>query len=299
MKKFLLTLTMSLFASIMIFAQDAEEGKWTHGGFVGLNVSQSNFTNWTSGGQDNVNGLGTFKYDINYHKGKSKWNNNIDLAFGYSYFDFNKKPLKTDDRINLSSLYGYDVVKDELYITANLNFQTQFAEGFDYKTDSTNKISKFLAPAYLTIGIGAQYTPTQWFSLNVAPASGRLTIVNDEKLSAAGAFGVTPGQKARMELGAQMIANFNYEIFKNVVFTSKLVVFYDYLHARKLNAKNDKYGCRFDFDWDNAIVMKINDWLNCNLTARLVYDEDIKPIEGDSFLQFKEVLSVGISYNIP
>ena len=73
MKKFLLTLTMSLFASIMIFAQDAEDGKWTHGGFVGLNVSQSNFTNWTSGGQDNVNGLGTLKYDINYHKGKSKW----------------------------------------------------------------------------------------------------------------------------------------------------------------------------------------------------------------------------------
>ena len=54
-----------------------------------------------------------------------------------------------------------------------------------------------------------------------------------------------------------------------------------------------------DFDWDNALVMKVNNWLNCNITARLVYDEDIKPIEGESFLQFKEVLSVGISYRIP
>ena len=147
MKKFLLSLAMVLFASQMIFAQDAEEKNWTHGGFVGLNVSQSHFSNWTSGGQDNVNGLGTFKYSANYLKGKSKWDNNIDLALGYSYFDFDMKPLKTDDRINFSSLYGYDVVKDELFITANLNFQSQFADGFDYKTDSTNKISKFLAPA--------------------------------------------------------------------------------------------------------------------------------------------------------
>lgn len=312
MKKYLLTFAVMLFASQMIFAQEETEQKnWTHGGFVGLNVSQSHFSNWTSGGQDNINGLSTFKYNMNFAKGKSKWDNTLDLALGYSYFDFDEKPLKTDDRINLSSLYGYDVVKDQLFVTANLNFQTQFADGFDYKTDSTNKISTFLAPAYLTVGLGAQYTPSQWFSLNLAPASGRLTIVNDQELADAGAFGVTAaeyneagelikhGKKTRMELGAQLIANVNYEIFKNVVFTSKLIVFYDYMQNRDLNALGKKYGCRLDFDWYNALVMKVNNWLNCNITARLVYDEDIKPIEGESFLQFKEVLSVGLSYRIP
>lgn len=313
MKKFLLTFAVMLLASQMIFAQEeAEQKNWTHGGFVGLNVSQSHFSNWTSGGQDNVNGLGTFKYNMNYLNGKSKWDNTLDLALGYSYFDFDKKPIKTDDRINLSSLYGYDVVKDKLYITANLNFQTQFADGYKYDTDSTNRISAFLAPAYLTVGLGAQYTPSSWFSLNLAPASGRLTIVNDQDLADAGAFGVKGalidpvtgeilehGSKFRMELGAQLIANVNYEIFKNVVFSSKLIVFYDYLQDREFNALNKKYSCRLDFDWDNALVLKVNDWLNCNISARLVYDEDIIPIEGDSFLQFKEVLSVGISYKIP
>ena len=312
MKRFLLSFAVMLFASQMLFAQDAEEKNWTHGGFVGLNVSQSHFSNWTSGGQDNINGLGTFKYNLNYLKGKSKWDNTLDLALGYSYFDLDMKPLKTDDRINFSSLYGYDVVKDELFVTANLNFQTQFADGYNYATDSTNKISSFLAPAYLTVGIGAQYTPAKWFSLNLAPASGRLTIVNDQTLADAGAFGVKGalydpttgellehGSKFRMELGAQLIANINYEIFKNVVFSSKLIVFYDYLHDREFNALDKKYSCRFDFDWDNALILKVNDWLNCNITARLVYDEDITPIEGDSFLQFKEVLSVGVSYKIP
>lgn len=314
MKKLLLSFVMIIFASQVIFAQDAEEKKWTHGGFVGLNVSQSHFSNWTAGGQDNVNGLGTFKYNMNYLNGKSKWDNTLDLALGYSYYDFGKKPIKTDDRINLSSLYGYDVIKEKLYATANLNFQTQFADGYDYKTDSTNKISTFFAPAYLTVGLGAQYTPTSWFSLNLAPVTGKLTIVNDQALADAGAFGVTAaeykiieqdtilvkhGNKTRIELGAQLIASLNYEIFKNVVFSSKLIVFYDYMQEKDFNALNKKYGCRFDFDWDNSLVLKVNDWLNCNITARLVYDEDIAPIEGDSFLQFKEVLSIGISYRIP
>ena len=311
MKKFLLSLAVMLFASQMLFAQEAEEKNWTHGGFVSLNVSQSHFSNWTSGGQDNINGLGTFKYNLNYLKGKCKWDNTLDLALGYSYYDLDKQPIKTDDRINLTSLYGYDVVKEKLYITANLNFQTQFADGFDYAND-TVKISEFLAPAYLTVGLGAQYTPTSWFSLNLAPASGRLTIVNDQDLADAGAFGVKGalydpetgellehGSKFRMELGAQLIANVKYEIFKNVVFNSKLIVFYDYMQNRDFNALGKEYGCRFDFDWDNALVLKVNDWLNCNITARLVYDEDITPIEGESFLQFKEVLSVGISYKIP
>lgn len=309
MKKFLLSLAVMLFAAQMLFAQEAEEKNWTHGGFVSLNVSQSHFSNWTSGGQDNINGLGTFKYNLNYLKGKCKWDNTLDLALGYSYYDLDKQPIKTDDRINLTSLYGYDVIKEKLYITANLNFQTQFADGFDYAND-TVKISEFLAPAYLTVGLGAQYTPTSWFSLNLAPASGRLTIVNDQDLADAGAFGVTAaeyigdslvkhGKKTRMELGAQLIANVNYEIFKNVVFNSKLIVFYDYMQNRDFNALGKEYGCRFDFDWDNALILKVNDWLNCNITARLVYDEDITPIEGESFLQFKEVLSVGISYKIP
>ena len=299
MKKLLLTLSIMFLVSQIVIAQETEVNNWSHGGFVGFNISQSHFSNWTAGGQDNVNGLSTFKYNLNYLKGKSKWDNNIDLALGYSYYDFNQKPLKTDDRINLSSLYGYDVVKDELYVTANLNFQSQFANGYDYKTDSTNRISSFLAPAYLTVGIGAQYVPSKWFSLNLAPASGRLTIVNDKELSDKGAFGVTPGKIFRMELGAQLTANVNYEIFKNVIFTSKLIVFYDYMQTRELNALDKKYGCRLDFDWDNALVMKVNSWLNCNVTARLVYDEDIKPIEGESFLQFKEVLSIGLSYRIP
>lgn len=296
-------------------AQDAPESPWKHGGNVGFNMAQSHFDNWTAGGQDNVNFLSLAKYNINFKQGNHKWDNGIDLMLGYNYFDFKEDPIKTDDRIFLSSLYGYNMLDDKLFVTANMTFQTQFTNGYDYKTDSTNRISGFMVPAYVTLGVGAQWVPNEYFSLNVAPVTGRLTIVNDQKFADAGAFGVNAaeydettgelvkhGDKTRWELGAQITATFKYEIFKNVTFSSKLIAFYDYLHkSSDLNALLQKYDMPIDFDWDNALILKVNDWLSCNVTARLVYDEDIAPIKADSksFFQFKEVLSIGISYNIP
>ena len=328
MKKLFLPLIALLLSVNVAFAQDAEiVSPWTHGGNIGFNMAQSHFDNWSAGGQDNINFLGLLKYDINYKKGNHKWDNNIDLQLGYSYFDMKKDPVKTDDRIFLSSLYGYNIHNDQWFLTANLTFQTQFTNGYDYASDSTNRISGFMNPGYVTLGLGAQWVPNEHFKVNLAPLTGRMTIVNDQRLADAGAFGVKAaeykvdedgvevlddngnriitkhGETIRWELGAQLTAEFNYEIMENVTFSSKLIAFYNYLiKPSDLNAKHEKYNCPVDFDWDNALNMKINDWLTCNVTARLVYDEDIAPlshVEGTTFRQFKEVLSLGISYKIP
>ena len=326
MKKLFLPLVALLLSMNVAFAQDAEiQSPWTHGGNVGFNMAQSHFDNWSAGGQDNINFLGLAKYDINYKKGNHKWDNNIDLQLGYSYFDLKKDPIKTDDRIFLSSLYGYNLSNEKFFATANFTFQSQFTNGYNYAADSTNRISGFMAPGYFTLGLGVQWVPNEHFKVNLAPLTAKMTYVNDQRLADEGAFGVKKaeyeldengvpvvdslgnknllkhGEKIRWELGAQLTAEFNYEIFKNVTFSSKLIAFYNYLGGSE-NALGEKYTCPVDFDWDNALIMKVNDWLSCNITARLVYDEDIAPlskVEGTTFRQFKEVLSIGISYKIP
>ena len=312
MKRFLPLIALLLSMNVA-FAQDAPASPWTHGGNVGFNMAQSHFDNWSAGGQDNINFLGLAKYDINYKSGNHKWDNGIELQLGYSYFDLKKKPVKTDDRIFLSSLYGYNLSNEKFFATANFTFQSQFTNGYNYAADSTNRISGFMAPGYFTLGLGAQWVPNEHFKVNLAPITAKLTVVNDQTLADAGAFGVKKaeydtlgnvtkhGEKTRWELGAQLTAEFNYEIFKNVTFSSKLIAFYNYLGGKE-NALGEKYTCPVDFDWDNALIMKVNDWLSCNITARLVYDEDIAPlshVEGTTFRQFKEVLSLGISYKIP
>lgn len=345
MKKVFLPLIAMLLSVNVAFAQDdAPASPWTHGGNVGFNLAQSHFDNWAPGGQDNVNFLGFLKYDCNYKNGNHKWDNGLDLQLGYSYYDLDQKPIKTDDRIFFSSLYGYNIHKDKWFVTANLTFQSQFTNGYNYAADSTNRISGFMNPGYVTLGLGIQWVPNEHFKVNIAPVTGRMTIVNDQRLADAGAFGVKKaeyeyqedangeyyedaegnylpyeaytdtvpvvrynynrvkkGENIRWELGAQITAEFNYEIMKNVTFSSKLIAFYDYLNDGT-NVLGESYTCPVDFDWDNALIMKINDWLTCNLTARLVYDEDIMPLstyEGTTFRQFKEVLSLGISYKIP
>ncbi|MBQ3845415.1 MAG: DUF3078 domain-containing protein [Bacteroidales bacterium] len=311
MKRLFLPLIALLLSVNVAFAQDdAPASAWTHGGNVGFNMAQSAFDNWAPGGQNNINFLGLLKYDINFKKDNHKWDNGIDLQLGYSYYDMDKDPLKTDDRIFINSLYGYNIHNDKLFATANFTFQSQFTDGFDYASDSTNRISGFMVPGYFTLGLGIQWVPNEYFKVNFAPITARMTYVNDQRLADAGAFGVDKaeydeegnktkdGEKIRWELGAHLTAEFKYEIFKNVSFSSKLIAFYDYLTEGN-NALDESYTCPVDFDWDNALIMKVNDWLSCNLTARLVYDEDVKPVRGDSFRQFKEVLSIGISYKIP
>lgn len=321
MKKVFLPLVALLMTAQIAFAQDAEksESPWSHGGNVGLNFAQSYFNNWNGGGQNSINLLGTAVYNIDFAKSKSRWENDIDMKLGYSYYNMKMKPVKTDDRLFLSSLYGYDIHEDILFASALLTFETQFANGYKYDTDSTNRVSGFLAPAYITLGLGIDYKPTKAdsrvsFSLNIAPFTGRLTIVNDQKMADAGNYGlkgavsdtlgniIEHGKKSRLAIGTQLTANFKAEVFKNVYFQSKLIAFYDYRHkSSDLNALSEKFTCPVDFDWDNALIFKVNSWLSCNVTARLLYDEKIKPIKegSESFLQFKEVLSIGISYMIP
>ena len=300
MKKVLFTF-LAISLAIATFAQEKAEPKegWTHKGNIGLNFGQSSYTNWAAGGQNAINWQGIFNYEIHYLKGNFKWDNTLNSALGYSYYDFKHEPIKTDDKIEFTSMAGLKATKTLNY-SAELAFRSQFAKGFDYTKDSTTLyISKFLAPAYVTLGVGMEWVPNTHFSLYFSPVTSRWTIVNDTTLIAryiGNSLDVNDHEihakndKVRYEFGARAVAKFQYPIVKNVDFNSKLELFSNYL-------KNPQY---VDVDWQNMLVLKVNDWLNANLATHLIYDYDI-PFEGvekGSKVQFKEVLAVGFMVNL-
>ena len=295
---------MALSLAIISFAQDELPEGWSHKGNIGLNFGQSSYTNWAAGGQNTINGQAIFNYELHYLKGKFKWDNTLNTALGYSFFDFEQKPIKTDDKIEFTSLATLKAT-EHLNYGAELAFRSQFAYGFDYTKDSTQYISKFLAPAYISLGLGIEWVPCKHFSLYFSPVTGRVTIVNDDYLASIGAFGVNSldandptehvtGDKIRYEFGARAVAKFQYPIAQNIDFNSKLELFSNYLNHPE----------RVDVDWQNMLVLKVNDWLNCNLATHLIYDYDIPfygedglKIEG-SKVQFKEVLAIGFMVNL-
>ncbi len=173
---------------------------------------------------------------------------------------------KSDDQIDFASKLGLKA-SEKWFYTGLLGFKTQFAPGYDNPGDVDRlKISNFMSPGYLSFSLGMDYKPSDVFSVFLSPISSKFTFVLDEDLSAAGSFGLDPGQKSRAELGAYVKIAFKKEILKNVTLDTKIDLFSNYL-------ENPQY---VDVNWDLLLTFKVNEYLSASLMTQLIYDYDIK-----------------------
>lgn len=296
MKKTLLLLA-SLAIIIGLNAQtDSVTSNWKTGGMVSLNASQISFTNWAAGGQNSIAANSFINVFAKYKKKRMTWDNTLDLGYGKMRQGTAENVVwyKTDDKIDFSSKYG-QYAFEHWYYSGLVSFKSQFDEGYKNVTD-TVRISNLLAPAYLSVSIGMDYKPTDNFTLFISPISGKVTMVYDDKLAAAGAFGVKPGEKIRNEFGGYIKMQYKVDLMKNITYTTKLDLFSNYL----VKPEN------IDVNWENLITMKINSWFSANIHYTMLYDDDVK-IAWDSNddgindrfgarLQIKQLLGIGLTY---
>ena len=168
-----------------------------------------------------------------------------------------------------------------------------------------------MAPAYLTIALGMDWKPVDYFSLFVSPATGKYTFVMNQTLADAGAFGVegaqydaagmmtSKGKKFRPEFGASLVAKFQKDIMKNVNLKTGVTFFNNYTDKNTANRTN------VDINWDLALTMKVNKYISASIITLLIYDHDIDIKQVDAFgvttgvgprTQYKQVIGVGFSY---
>lgn len=273
---------------------------WKIGGDASLTFGQSALINWSAGGvsQFSLNGLLNFHAD--YQKDKVLWTNNLIMAYGM-YQEKDDKRKKSDDKINFTSNLGYEMAK-HWYYSITLGFKTQFDEGFPEDQDTLYN-SKFMAPGYISLGLGATYKPNDNLQLILAPATYRMTIVNDERLADYGEYGLDGGDldtlgipipgtgtKIRHELGFQLKFVYSVQIVKNVDFQTNLELFSNYLEDPQ----------NIDVYWDNYFNFTINSWLSAQLTTSLIYDHDIMITDKDGNTgprtQFKQTFGLGLAY---
>ncbi|WP_319502970.1 DUF3078 domain-containing protein [uncultured Draconibacterium sp.] len=281
-------LILLLIIPTLAFAQETKDTLWTTSGSTTLNFSQVSLNNWAAGGKSSMSGVFMVNYAANYKKDKLSWDNTFDFRFGFLKEE-DDDVRKSDDKIDISSKLGIEA-KGNWFYSGLLNFKSQFAPGYNYP-DTETAISKFMAPGYLSLGLGMDYK-TDGFSLMMAPVSGKFTFVTDDDLSNEGAFGVEEGKSMRSELGATVKAQLIKDIMKNVTLDTKVDLFSNYLDQPK----------NIDVDWTFKIIMKVNDYLSANLITQLIYDNDVK-IQGDDEnlppspgLQFMESFGVGLTF---
>ena len=297
-----LLLFIFLIGTFTAYSQDTIKlGNWIIQGKLSVNVSQAYFSNWSAGGTSNFTSIGKFTLIANYEKNKHSWTNYLDVALGYTIF-LEGSPLKTEDKIEYIPSYRYQLAK-KWYFTVMAKYASQFAKGYDYETDSTNYISKFMAPGYFDIGPGIMYEPNDWFFVNLSPVTPAWIFVLDQGLADAGSFGLDPAvydtagnvithaKQVKSMFGAKLVAVLNYEIAKNINVGTKLELFSDYLN----NPQN------IDVNWQVLIGLKVNDWLNVDLQTTLWYDDDIMITDKDGNtgprVQFRELLLLSVGYS--
>ena len=281
---------------------------WKEKNAVGLNLNEVAFINWNAGGNNSISALVHGNFERNYKKKLLSWKNSATFKYGLNAQE-DREVRKTDDEFRLSSSFGYR--KDSIsnwYYSAKFDFNTQIANGYKYP-ETDNPISKFMAPGYLFVGVGSQYSSKdESLDIYISPLTQKSTFVLDQRLANEGMFGVQgaqyddlgnlieEGESVRTEIGFLVTSNFAKEIFSNVKLDNRLSLYSDYLN---------KFG-NIDVDWEVNADLKVNDFIRANIGTQLRYDDDVKYKEdtnGDGELetsgprvQFKQLLGVGFIY---
>ncbi|MDT0650346.1 DUF3078 domain-containing protein [Autumnicola edwardsiae] len=281
---------------------------WDEKNAVGLDFNEVAFVNWSSGGNNSVSALIHGDFERNYKKKLTNWKNSAVIRYGINAQE-GREIRKTEDELVFSSSFGYrrDSTSN-FYYSARMDFNTQFTNGYRYP-ETDIPISKFMAPGYLFLGVGAEFShPEEDLTVYLSPITQKSTFVLDQRLANEGMFGVTPavrdedgnlieeGESVRTEFGLQFTNRFSKEVFENVNLKHRLNLYSDYLN---------KFG-NIDVDWQINVNLKVNDFIKANVGSQIRYDDDVKykeDFDGDGELettgprlQFKQTLGVGVVY---
>ena len=260
-----------------------EKDGWVKAGTFIINVNQGALRNWAGGGEQNTLGVTTLlNYNLNHRKGKITWNNYFDIALGFQNASIFGRFRKIDDRIDITSKYGYQFPK-KWYAALLGNFNSQTLAGYNY-TDTVNiKISNLLTPGKILLSAGIDFRPDKTFTLFVSPITSRFILKTDNDFYMVDKFGVPPSRKSYTELGSFATAKYTKKISPWAFYTGRLDLFSNY----KRNPEN------VDLFFTNLVTMKFNKWLATNISVDMVYDDDVL-----QKTQLKEILGIGLTLKL-
>jgi hypothetical protein len=291
--------TLLMIGDSLIVEEPKKEIFWKTGGNYNLNIVQVTLSNWAAGGASSFalnTGVSLF---ANYKKDKKVWDTQLTVNLGFSRQNDRVFPTrKTNDNFLFVSNYGREL-SETFYLSTQLEARTQLLEGFKYarpsgsESDTRTKISDLLSPGYVQSSTGLNYRKTYEkkgkLSIILSPFTGRFTIVLNDSLSNAGAFGVTPGENVRAEAGMSLATSIaDFQLMENVTWRADLNLFSNY----------ERFG-NMVVNFNSIIRMKVNKYISTRIETTLIYDEEvfIKQDDGPAkqAVQLQNLVNFGIS----
>ena len=272
-------------------AKDPVGGLWSYSGKASLLFNQTAFSQWASGGVNNISLGFSVDYEVHYRENGWSWDTKSSGSYGLSYIQGDKFLKKTNDRLEINSLLGKEFSDTWSYSTI-LNFKSQIAHGYRFGTNEEGEETRslrtqFFSPAYLQFGVGLYWKKSTDLWLNIAPFTQRITFVSrqftQDLAEDKAYFGVSKGNSHLFELGASVSGFYKFEVLENIFIENRLALYTDYLGKPK----------NIDLDYSLTATMKVNEYISTQLEVQLVYDDNAV-----KNLQSREVFGVGLSLTL-
>lgn len=271
-------------------ADSLQVGYWEKNSQLGINFAQASFNDaWQGGGTNNIAIGLLYNARGDRFKGKGVWSNDLQFQYGILR-NKGRSAVKSVDRLFFETKYGHSI-NPKLNWFAGVNFLTQVAPGynFDGSGDRLEKISNFLAPGFLSEGIGLEWKPVKYLAVQLGGATIRQTFVIDDailptKFAAGEArYGVASGKTLLNEAGFQVVASFDKDIAKNLNLKWRYQGFLAYAPEIK----------PIDHNINLIATAKVNKFLNVNFTLIGILDKD----QAES-MQLSQGLAAGLSFKL-
>ena len=258
---------------------------WKISGNYSLQFMQNYISkNWYNGGESNNSLLATVTIDANYNnKQKVQWENKLELKLGFqSSRDDKIHEYKThSDQIRLTNKLGLQAIK-YWYYTLALQSWTQFYPG--YKANDENVYSDFMSPFESLFSIGMDYKPqikNLSLSANIAPFACDFKYVDRKRL--ASSFGLRTNKHSKFDFGSNITVNYTWNVLSPLKWIGRIYYFTDY--------------SRSQIEWENTFELIINKYLSTKVFIHPRFDDGAAKNNDDSYLQFKEWISLGLNMN--
>lgn len=279
----LLALFLIVF-TITSFSQDVPDSLlkqgWNMTGVVGLNLSQTSFSNWAQGGSNSLAFAAYTNLGAIYFSDPWKWKNRLNMTYGRSKIG-NEGYRTNENDIYFESVTSRDIgwAVDPYF---SVTFRSALTKGYDYSVDASGiQIVDFFDPGYLSEALGFTYDQNKIITTRLGIAiqqtfANRFTNYTDDP--------ETPNEieKFKFDTGLESVTEVNYEFLQNMKYSSFLRLF------TRFNSLDV-----WDVRWDNIISAKVNDYINVNFAVTLIHE-----ISQTRRTQLREALQLGFSYSI-
>ena len=270
---------------------------WDYGGNGTFGLTQTYLNNWKQGGESAFSFLMVLKGYANYSYKKLRWENSGEIRNGWIRQGGKiNQTQKNDDKLELTSRMGINAF-DHWFYSAEIDFQTQFFDGYNYP-DTKTPISSYLSPAKTLIKLGLDYKPNKNFSLFLSPFTSKTVFVRDTAHIDQTKYGISKTSQTLWEPGLNADIRYKIDFTPQISYETKYKMFINYQRPFK----------KLDITWENLIVAQLTNRISLNFMLSMLYDDNVTfptgmfDPEGKEVykpkLQTKELMTVGFSYKI-